>query len=220
MSPVGTSTPSEGAQLLEEIDDLRRRVRARHREHALWAVLIGLVALGGALAFLFSPQIREVSCEPFDGGAGMVCGQGEGLFLLWWYWPLAAAAAVGLAFARRHRRGTWRMSSVGWVVLTIVGVFALPTAVTLLGVVAPPVTYPMAAATALAGVARSRRSGLGVGIALAAVAGVVVVELALSDMTGVPQSLLRNNLGWALSSLTVALAALLCAVLWTVRDRR
>lgn len=223
MAPAGASpTIAEEARLLEQISDLRDRVRTRHREHALWAALVGLVAVGGAVAFLLGTQIRWVSCHPFEQ-AGVVCDGGERSFNLWWYWPLAAAAVLVFALARRHRRGTWRMTPVGWLVAALVLIFVLPTVLSLLPALAPPVSYPLAAVAALAALAVSRRSALGVVAAVAAVTGVLLVEFrlgALTAMDEVQQVLLTNNLGWALSSLLVGVAALLTAGTWTVSRRR
>lgn len=178
-----------------------------------------MVAVGGAAAFLLAPQIREVSCQPLDQGA-MVCGEGGRLFALWWYWPLAAATAAVFAIARRHQRGLWRLTAVGGLLAVLVVVFVLPTALSFAAHLVPPVGYPLAAAAALAGLAMSRRSALGVGAALAGVAGVLFIESRMAGTHDVWQLLLSNNLGWALASLLVGLAALLTAGAWAVSRRR
>lgn len=222
MSPGnGAPTTSAEVRLLEDISDLRHRVRARHREHALWAALVGLVALGGAAVFLLAPQIRAMSCQQLDPGA-VVCSSGQRSFGLWWYWPLAASAAVISAFVRRHRRGTWRMTSTGWLIAVLVLIFVLPTAVSLLAVIMPPVGYPLAAAGALAGLAASRRSVVGVAAALGAAAAVLFIEFALTGqaMDDVGHGLLTDNLGLALSSLLVGAVALVTAGTWAVGQRR
>lgn len=222
MGPAnGSPTTAEDVRLLEDIADLRHRVRTRHREHALWAALVGLVALGGAAVFLLAPQVREVSCQPLEPGA-VVCRGGERLFGLWWYWPLAASTTVIFAFVRRHRRGTWRMNSMGWLIAVLVLIFVVPTAVSLLPVITPPVGYPLAAAAALAGLAASRRSVLGVAAALTAAAAVLFIEFELTGqaMDDVGQVLLADNLGLALSSLLVGVVALVTGVAWAVRQRR
>lgn len=222
MSPADASpAATDTARLLEEVSDLRLRVRGRHREHALWAALVGLVALGGAAAFLLAPQIRDVSCQQFD--AGVVCSQGGRSFSLWWYWPLAASAAVAFALVRRHRRGTWRMTPMAWLIATLVLIFVVPTVVSLLAAFAPPVSYPLAAAVVLGALAMRRGSAVGIVAALAAAAGVLFVEYGLTSFaaTGEPQQVLLNdNVGLALSSLLVGLAALLTAGVWAATKRR
>ncbi len=198
--------------MLEDVNQLRDRVRRERRQHPLSAALIGAVAAVGAVTFFFTQQIETRSCEETEfvmSCVGGIRGFDEG-----WVWLVAGLVAIAVPFVRRYRHGTWRPSTGAWIAMAIVALVIVPSVLPLMSVLAP-IVYPVLAAVAIVGVAVRRRD------VLASVTGVVLAATTLYvDLRVDPASLLEHNLGLTLFSVAVSLLAFGLAALWAREDRR
>lgn len=206
--------PSDAGLLLDYVGAVQRRVRRQHREHWLWALILALIAAGGAVLFLVTDQVAFRSCD--QGGYGVSCVEGFSSFDGWAYWPLAGAVGLATPFLRRYRRGTWRppvpwwgLALMGLAVAGFVGpLFVLPAS--------QPVIYPVAAAGLQGVVAAARPSLVGVGACLAVAGLALYINHGLDHQT----ALLANNLGLAISTTAVAVLGAALASWWYYQDLR
>lgn len=200
---------TSAAALLDDVEALRARVHRDRYPYGLWAGLIAAVAVTGAVGFLLNDQVVTRSCQVSGDGVSF-CAEGSAGFNGWWVWVVAAAAAVPVSIARRHRRGMWRPTWRTLAVAVLAFYAVAPWAQQ--GRFVPAAVYPAAAAVALGIVAARRRDMLVVVVAgLAAALSVVLWWRIDADW------FLNRNAGLALVSFGVAALAAAVTVRWRPR---
>lgn len=201
---------SQADRLLGDVEELRRRARRERRQHALWAMLSGVVSLVGAATFLLTDQLETRSCEQIESGTH--CVEGTLGFDAGWVWVVATLGAVAVPFVRRYRRGSWRPSTGVWVALAIGALVVFPGVIPLLSVISP-IAYPVAAAVAVSAIAARRRAVLETATAVVLAVMMLYVHFRID-----PAWMLERNLGLTLFSLAVAVLAFLLAAVWHRQD--
>lgn len=207
---------TDAHELLDQVNSVRARVRNHSRPGRLGAVLIGAVALVGALAFVASDQL--VSVLPGCDAARQGCSTSHRGFNGAWAWHLGAVVAIGYPFFRRYRAGSWRPSTP--LVVAVAGAVVLlgPSLLqTQHGV--PAVAYPAATAVALGVMGWSRRLIGVVVVSIVLAVGVLLAHWIAFEAASQARWYFAQNLGLAGLSVIVGLAALIMSNQFDRRDQ-